>query len=198
MKSIKDFIYYFRSCPLCKNWITLDADLPFPTTLEIREEYLILNVIKKDKSKKEYLISFKDNSIISDEPFAFNDIVSIIKRLYIQNYKEILKIEARCYGCSNFRYWSKPMFYNEKTKKLKNIFLAGERIRFHELNKNNENISYIISNNYNIKETEIFIVKSNIKDKALKIKFPFTPFKILDIENKDKILDKIKKIAVLG
>jgi len=199
MKNIKEFIYYYRSCPLCNNWITLDADLPIPTTLEIRDDNLALTIIGKNGNEnREYLISFKDNKIKSDHPFVFGDVVSTIKRLYLPDYSETLKIEARCYGCSNFRYWSKMMIYNDRTKKLKNIYVGGERVQFHELSKSNEKISYIISNNYNTEDTEVFILRSNVKGKALKIKIPFIPFKEIDFNNKNKILDKIKKISVLA
>lgn len=199
MKNIKEFIYYYRSCPLCNNWITLDVDLPIPTTLEITDDNLVLTIIgTRGNKNKEYLISFKDNKIISDHTFVFDDIVSTIKRLYEPNHVETLKIEARCYGCSNFRYWSKMMVYSNKTKKLKNIFVGGERVQFHELSRSNEKISYIISNNYNTEETEVFILRSNVKGKALKIKLPFMPFKEIDFINKNKILDKIKKISVLA
>ena len=199
MKNIKEFIYYYRSCPLCKNWITLDVDLPIPTTLEIKDNHLNLTIIGKNGNEnREYLISFKDNKIESEYPFIFGDVVSTIKRLYLPQYSATLKIEARCYGCSNFRYWSKMIVYNDKTKKLKNISIGGERVRFHELSQSNEKISYIISNNYNIEETEVYILKSNIKDKALKMHIPFIPFKKIDFDAKYTILDKIKKISVLA
>lgn len=199
MKNIKELIYYYRSCPLCKNWITLDADLPIPTTLEIRDDNLVLTIIGKNGAEnKEYLISFKNNKIVSDHPFVFGDVVGTIKRLYLYDYSEQLKIEARCYGCSNFRYWSKMMIYNERTKKLENIGIGGERVQFHELSKSNEKISYIIYSNYTTEETEVFILRSTVKGKALKIKLPFMPFKDLDFNNKDKILDKIKKISILA
>jgi hypothetical protein len=199
MKNIKDFIYYYRSCPLCKNWITLDVDLPIPTTLEIKDNYLLLTIIDKNGVQgRKYSISFKDNKVESDYPFVFGDVVSTIKRLYLPKYTASIKIEARCYGCSNFRYWSKMMIYNDRTKKLKNIGIGGERVQFHELSQSNEKISYIISNNYNTEETEVFILRSNVKGKALKIKIPFMPFEEIDFNNKNKILDKIKKISVLA
>jgi len=199
MKNIKEFIYYYRSCPLCKNWITLDADLPIPTTLEIGDDNLQLTIIGKNGAEnKEYLISFKDNKIMSNHPFVFGDVVGTIKRLYLPDYSEQLKIEARCYGCSNFRYWSKMMTYNERTKKLKNISVGGERVQFHELNKSNEKISYIIYNNYNTMETEVFVLRSTVKGKAIKIKLPFMPFKNIDFNKKEIILDKIKKILILA
>jgi hypothetical protein len=199
MKNIKDFIFYYRSCPLCKNWITLDVDLPIPTVLEIKDDCLMLKIVgKPSEEQREYSISFKDNKIQSKHPFVFGDVVSTLKRLYLPDYSSSIKIEARCYGCSNFRYWSKIMTYNERTKKLNNIYISGERVQFHELSKSNEKISYIISNNYNTNETEVFVIKSDIKDKALKIKLPFIPFKKIDFDNKNKILDKIKKILVLA
>lgn len=199
MKTIKEFIYYYRSCPLCNNWITLDADLPIPTTLEIRDDHLVFTIVGKNGNKnKEYLISFKNNKIESDHPFVFGDVVSTIKKLYFPEYSESLKIEARCYGCSNFRYWSKMMTYNDRTKKLNNINIGGERVQFHEISKSNEKISYIISNSYSTEETEIFIIRPSVQGKALKIKVPFMPFKKIDFNNKTKILDKIKKIAILA
>lgn len=199
MKSIQDFIYYYRSCPLCKNWITLDVDLPIPTTLEIQDDRLIFTVIGKGgKKDKTYSILFDRNKVESDYPFILDDVVSTIKKLYYPKYSESFKIEARCYGCSNFRYWSKTLIYNDRTKKLRNIGLGGERVQFHELNKSNEKISYIISNNYNSEETEVFVLRSSIKGKATKIKLPFMPFKKIDFNNKSKILDKIKKILILA
>ena len=199
MKSIKDFIFYYRSCPLCNNWITLDVDLPIPTTLEIQDDNLFLTIIdKKGNENKEYNIFFKDNKVYGKNPFVFGDIVSTIKKLYIQDYKESLKIEARCYSCSNFRYWSKTMTYNNRSKKIQNIAIGGERVQFHELSKTNEKISYIICNNYNVKETEAFVLRQNLKGKALKIKLPFLPFKKIDFNSKNDLLDKIKKISVLA
>lgn len=199
MKTIKDLIYYYRSCPLCNNWITLDADLPIPTTLEIRDDSIAFTILGQRGNKdREYNISFKNNKITSDHPFVVGDVVSIIKRLYMEDYSETLKIEARCYGCSNFRYWSKMIQYNDRTKKLTNIAVGGERVQFHELSKSNEKISYIISNNYNVEETEIYVLRGGVKGKALKINIPFLPFKKIDFANKNKLLDRIKKISVLA
>lgn len=198
MKTIEELIFYYRSCPLCKNWMTLDVDLPIPTSLEIRDDALALIIIgKKGDDNKEYLISFKDNKIKSDEPFVFNDIVSTIKKLYLPNYSESLKIESRCYGCNNFRYWSKIMVYNKKLKKLKNISIAGERVRLHDLTKSNDKISYIISNNIILKETSLFVLR-NLKDNVLKVKLKFMPFKDIDFDNREEIINKIKKILVLA
>lgn len=199
MKTIKDFIYYYRSCPLCNNWITLDVDLPIPTTLVIQEKELLLTIIGKNgESDREYRISFEDNKIDSNHPFIFGDVVSTIKRLYLPNYTASLKIEARCYGCSNFRYWSKIMNYNERSKKLKGIAIGGERVQFHEFMESGEKVSYILSNNYNTKETEVYIIRSNVQGRAVKIGMPFKPFKKVDFNNANALLDKIKKISVLA
>lgn len=199
MKSIRDFIYYYRSCPLCKNWVTLDVDLPIPTTLEIKDDRLVFTVVgKRGKEDKEYSILYDKNKVESKYPFVFDDVVSLMERLYSNDYSTRFKIEARCYGCSNFRYWSKMMIYNERTKKITNIGIGGERVQFHELGRFNEKISYIISNNYTAEETEVFILRSNVKGKALKIKLPFMPFRKLDFNSRDEILDKIKKISVLA
>jgi hypothetical protein len=198
MKNIKEFIHYYRSCPLCKNWITLDADLPISSAIEIKNDRLVLTIIMGDrKNNKEYSILFDKNKIESMYPFAFNDVVSTLKRLYYSEYKESLKIEARCYGCSNFRYWSKTMIYNERTKRLGNIDISGERCQLHELNKSNEKISYIISNNYSAKETQLFVLRPTVNRKPLSYKIPFMPFKNIDFENKEKLLSKIRNMLIL-
>lgn len=199
MKNIKEFINYYRSCPFCKSWITLDADLPIPSTLEIKDDRLIFTIIEEDRNNnREYSILFKNNKIESEYPFAFRDIVGILKRLYYSDYKETLKIEARCYSCSDFRYWSKTMVYNARTKKLKNIDISGERCQLHDISKAGENISYIISNNYDAKETHLFVVRPSVSRKHLSFKIPFMPFKNIDFNDKDKLLGKIRNMLILA
>lgn len=199
MRNIKDFIYYYRSCPLCDNWMTLDVDLPIPTTLEIMDDRLVFTIIgKKGLENKQYDIMFKQNKVVSKHNLILGDIVSLIQRLYNPNYKTKFKIEARCYACNNFRYWSKMMLYNEKTKRITNIGVSGERVQFHELNPSNEKISYILSNNCNIQETEAYVLKQNIKGKIIRMKLPYMPFKKLNFEKKQLILEKLQKLSLLA
>lgn len=198
MKNIKDFIYYYRSCPLCKNWITLDADLPFSVSLEIKEDRLMFTIVgNKEKKDKAYSILFKNNKIESDIPFVFDDLISVINRLYNDKYTTKFKIEARCYSCSNFRYWSRPIIYNERTKKISNIGVAGERAQLHELNEYNEKISYIISNNYTEQTTSVHLLRSSVK-KVLKLNMPFLEFNEINFDDRESILNKIKKASILA
>jgi hypothetical protein len=198
MKSIKDIIFYYRSCPFCGNWITLDADLPLPSTLEIADNKLILTLIEDNKDEnKIYDIMFSNNKIVSEYPFAFKNVLNVIRRLYLDEPDEFIKIEARCYSCNNFRYWSKNLTYNQKTKRLNNIDIGGEKFQLHELNSSNEKISYIFSTNYNTKSSKIFVIKPRLTRKPTSVDIPFTPFKTLNFENKDRLLVKIKNMLLL-
>lgn len=199
MRSIRDFVYYYRSCPLCGNWMTLDVDSPLATTLEIKGDGILLTVIEENREdNKEYFINFKQNKIISKHPFVLKSIVNLLKRLYYEDYDESFKIEARCYSCNNFRYWSKNMIYNEMTKRLKNIGVSGERFQMHEVSDTNDKISYKISNDYRNKETKVYVSRPSVSKKVLVINVPFMPFKNIDFNDKDKILNKIKNMLVLA
>lgn len=199
MKSIREFVHYYRSCPLCGKWMTLDVDLPIMTTLEIKDNGLLLTIIEDDtKNNKEYFINFKQNKIESKYPFVLKSLVNTIKRLYYPEYDESFKIEARCYSCNNFRYWSKNMIYKEKTKKLHNIGISGERFQLHELSGSNEKISYKISNDYNSKTTKIYVLKPSLSKKFIVMNVPFMPFKDIDFNDQEKILNKIRKMLLLA
>lgn len=202
MKSIKDFIFYYRSCPLCHSWITLDADLPIPTMLELKPNGVLLTIVKDNHdNNREFFISYDKNKVESNYPFVFNNIANIILRLKIPNYMESFKIEARCYGCSDFRYWSAPIVYNRRSKRLRNFGLAGEKIQFHETNQANEKTSYILSNDYNKKKTLLVVRTHNKFDsdrKQLEINIPFLPFTKLDFTKRQEILVQLQKLAVLG
>ena|SRR5580698_2884583 len=199
MRSIKEFVYYYRSCPLCNNWMTLDVDLPITTTLEIKDNGLLLTIIEENRDdNREYFINFKQNKIISDRPFALQSILNIVKRLYYDDYKETFKIEARCYSCNNFRYWSKNMIYNENTKRLGGIGISGERFQLHELSGTNDKISYKISTDYRKMETKIYVARPNVSKKPFVVNIPFMPFKNIDFNDKEKILTKVKNMLMLA
>jgi len=199
MRSIREFVYYYRSCPLCGNWMTLDVDSPLATTLEIKNDGLLLTVIEENREdNKEFFIDFKQNKVHSEHPFVLKSIVNIIKRLYYPDYDESFKIEARCYSCNNFRYWSKNMTYNEMSKRLNNIGISGERFQMHELSGTNDKISYKISNDYRAKETKLYVSRPSISKKILTIKVPFMPFDNINFNDKEKILNKIKNMLVLA
>lgn len=202
MKSIKDFIFYYRSCPLCHSWITLDADLPIPTMLELKPDGVLLTVVRDNhEDNREFFVRYDNNKVKSDYPFVFNNLANIILRLKIPNYTESFKIEARCYGCNDFRYWSAPIFYNKRSKRLRNFAISGEKVQFHDTNENNEKTSYILSNNYNKKETQLIIRTHNKFDpnrKQLEINIPFTPFSQLDFTKRQGILDYVQKLAVIN
>jgi hypothetical protein len=179
--------------------MTLDVDLPITTTLEIKNNGLLLTIIEENRDdNKEYFINFKQNKISSEHPFALQSIVNIVKRLYYDNYNESFKIEARCYSCNNFRYWSKNMIYNESTKRLKDIGVSGERFQLHELSGTNDKISYKISSDYRKMETKIYVSRPNINKKPFVINVPFMSFKNMNFNNKEKILTKIKNMVLLA
>src|SRR3984957_13981389 len=138
MRSIREFVYYYRSCPLCGNWMTLDVDSPLATTLEIKNDGLLLTVIEENREdNKEFFIDFKQNKVHSGHPFVLKSIVNIIKRLYYPDYDESFEIEARFYSCNNFRYWSKKMTHNEMCKKLNNTGMTSYRVQRHPLSGGN-------------------------------------------------------------
>jgi len=197
MKSIKDLIYYYRRCPLCNSWLTIDVDLPNTTALEIKDDRVSITIIKENEDPNiTFDILFKNNKVISDGPLYIDNIVFMIKRLYYDNYTEIFKLEVRCYNCNNFRYWSNTLRYDEEKRLIKNIGISGEKFQIHDINSNNEKISYVVFNNYKDNTSKMLISKSN--EKPYVIDVPFTPFSQIDFNNKEKLMRYIRNVSILG
>jgi hypothetical protein len=90
------------------------------------------------------------------------------------------------------------MIYNEQTKRLKNVGVSGERFQIHELSGANDKISYKISNDCKNKETKLYVSRPSVSKKVLTVKVPFMPFRDIDFNDKEKILNKIKNMLVLA
>lgn len=185
--NLREFINYFRQCPLCRAWITLDADLPSPSTLEIANESLLLSVYEsRNTESKLFKLQLDTNQVISDFPFVFRGLHNDLKRIFSGQLSDHLKIEARCYNCMSFRYWSNNMEFDPKTKTLSNIGIQGERIKLKE-----PSVEYLLSSLHHSRTSEV-----NINGTTYHI--PFIPFSSLNFKNPHKIIAKIKSILLLS
>jgi hypothetical protein len=188
--NLREFIHYYRACPLCHQWITMDADLSIPCSLEIEEPHLLFKTYEEPTAIKEYRLGLDTNQVHSDYPFIFNGFGNQIQRLLFNREYDHLKIEARCYTCNNFRYWSNNMQYNSLTKCLTNIGINGERLKMID-----GQVAYTLSTNYKHQISEVFV---GVGEEVKTYDVPFTPFPTLNFPKPKTILTKMKNLLLLS
>lgn len=200
MKSIKEFIYYFRTCPFCKNWLTVDLDIPVPAAVEILKDKLLFKLYNKvgiNDNVKEFEIDYNTNRVQSKHPFTFNTLAGIFQKIYFNDFSEPFKIEVRCYSCNSFRYWSSQIKYNKKTKKLQNIEIAGEKYQIHDTDKSNNKTSFIVFNNYKKKISTLLLHDQTIQQSTLLTNIEFIPFNKVNFNNISELKKQFRKLAIL-
>lgn len=173
--------------------MTLDADLPIPSELEIEKEHLLLKLYDVKSTPKEFRFGLHNNKVISIYSFIFNSPANNLKRILFDKEYDDLKIEARCYGCSSFRYWSNNMVFNPKSYELEEVGINGERFKLVD----KAGTTYIVSSSYKLKSTMVYV--QAVEQKIPKTHFiPFISFKYLDFSKPREILRKIKTYLILS
>ncbi len=202
---LSDFIEFKKTCPVCDTELLLNAYLPDPknSTPEINKtlhksikkgnNILIAPTINKDICIK---INIKDNSCaVENVKNSKNKQISILEH-YLAKFPIVFILECNNNFCSSYTCEIEPIVLDINKQKLPSeLSLNKEYIIISGGKKNNNKINYSIASIIPIQKT--FIQTIEIGEKHIyKSDWTESPLLDLDLRNKIKTINKIKKILL--